>query len=235
MRRLSLETPLYEALGAKSPYVRRLENLGLKTVCDLLAHFPARYEDYSKVYKIDELEPGQSATIQAAVEDARVRHTRRGMTLVEATLIDESGTTIRAVWFNQPYVANTLRPGRVANFAGKVSISEESELYFNGPAYEILKPDSSNQELGSLDTRHTGRLVPVYPETRGLTSRGIRFVMQNILRRAQSMKEWIPNETLATLQFPEINHAIRAIHFPTEMEHATIARRRFDFENIFLL
>src|ERR1700735_1982734 len=124
MRRLSLETPLYEALGARSPYVRRLEHLGLKTVGDLLSHFPTRYEDFSKIYKIDELEPGQAATIQAAVEDMRVRHTRRGMTLADATLSDESGATIRAVWFNQPYVANTLRPGRVANFAGKVSISE---------------------------------------------------------------------------------------------------------------
>ena len=229
MRRLALETPLYEALGAKSPYVRRLENLGLKTVGDLLWHFPVRYEDFSKVYKIDELEPGQAATIQAAVEDVRTRHTRRGMSLVEATLIDESGSTIRAIWFNQPYVATTLRPGRVANFAGKVSISEESELYLNHPAYEILKSSTDNE------LRHTGRLVPVYPETRGLTSRGIRFVMQNILRRAETLQEWIPEATLAELQFPDLNGALQAAHFPTTMEHATIARRRFDFENIFLL
>jgi ATP-dependent DNA helicase RecG len=240
MRRLSLETPLYEALGARSPYVRRLENLGLKTVGDLLWHFPARYEDYSKIYRIDELEPGQSATIQAAVEDARVRHTRRGMSLVEATLIDESGSTIRAVWFNQPFVATTLRPGRVANFAGKVSISDESEIYFNSPAYEILKSASRPGEDNTVSdsspsTRHTARIVPVYPETRGLTSRGIRFVMQNILQRAQSLKEWIPEQTLAGLELPEVNHAIRTIHFPPTMEHAAIAHRRFDFENIFLL
>jgi len=243
MRRLALETPLYEALGAKSPYVRRLEYLGLKTVGDLLWHFPTRYEDFSKIYKIDELEPGQAATIQAAIEDIHVRHTRRGMTLVEATLIDESGATIRAVWFNQPYVANTLRPGRVANFAGKVSISEESELYFNGPAYEVLKSTTSgavgdagsNANAANDQLRHTGRLVPVYPETRGLTSRGIRFVMQNILRRAATQKEWLPEATLAELQFPDVNRALQAIHFPATMKHAAIARRRFDFENIFLL
>jgi ATP-dependent DNA helicase RecG len=231
MRRLALETPLYEALGAKSPYVRRLEALGLKTVGDLLWHFPARYEDFSKIYTIAELEPGQQATVQAAVEDVRSRHTRRGLSVVEATLADETGS-IRAVWFNQPYVANTLRPGRIANFAAKVAISEESELYLNGPAYEILRSAANDTQQ---TTRHTARLVPIYPETRGLTSRGIRFVMQTILRRAQLAKEWIPEATLTQLQFPEVNHALNTIHFPPTMDQAAIARKRFDFENIFLL
>jgi ATP-dependent DNA helicase RecG len=234
MRRLAPETPLFEALGAKAPYLRRLENLGLHTVGDLLAHFPTRYEDFSKVYTIAELEPGQQATIQAAVEDVRSRRTRRGLTIVEATLLDESGS-IRAVWFNQPFVATTLRPGRIANFAGKISISEESELYLNHPAYEILKSSTSADGTDSQSTRHTARIVPIYPETRGLTSRGIRFVMQNVLRRVQSMKEWLPGETLATLELPELNHAYHTIHFPPTIEHALTARRRFDFENVFLL
>jgi len=83
MRRIPLETPLYEAVGAKAPYLRRLENLGIKTVGDLLWHFPSRYEDFSKMYQIAELEPGQQATIQAAVEDIRVRRTKRGISIVE--------------------------------------------------------------------------------------------------------------------------------------------------------
>jgi ATP-dependent DNA helicase RecG len=239
MRRLALDTPLYEAIGAKAPYLRQLERLGIKTVRDLLWHFPVRYEDFSKIYQIAELEPGQSATIQAAVEDVKVRHTRRGMTIVEGLLADESGT-IRAVWFNQPYVATTLRPGRIANFAGKISISEESELYLNHPGYEILKAATivdANDENSPLhdETRHTARLVPVYPETRGLTSRGIRFVMQNVLRRAQSIAEWLPQATLTALTFPDINQALNAVHFPSSVEHAASARKRFDFENIFLL
>jgi ATP-dependent DNA helicase RecG len=236
MRRLAPETPLFEALGAKAPYVRRLENLGLHTVGDLLAHFPTRYEDFSKIYTVAELEPGQQATIQAAVEDVRTRRTRRGLTIVEATLLDESGS-IRAVWFNQPFVATALRPGRIANFAGKISISDESELYLNHPAYEIIK-SSTMTGAGANDestTRHTARIIPIYPETRGLTSRGIRFVMQNVLRRVQSMKEWLPAETLSSLDLPELNSAYHTIHFPPTIEHASIARRRFDFENIFLL
>jgi ATP-dependent DNA helicase RecG len=127
-------------------------------------------------------------------------------------------------------VANTLRPGRIANFAGKVSLSEEGELYLNNPAYEILR-----SSIGKMETRHTARLVPIYPETRGLTSRGIRFVMQNILRCVETAKEWLPETTLAEFQFPEWGDAMRAVHFPASMEDAVMARRRFDFENIFLL
>ncbi len=229
MAQVALDTPLYEVLGAKSAFLRRLENLGLADVRDLLWHFPSRYEDFSKVYGIAELEPGQQATVQGVVEDVHVRRSwRRQMNIVEATIADDTGT-IRAIWFNQPYVANILKAGRTANFSGKVAISEESEMYLNHPAYEVVK------SMGVTETKHTARLVPVYPETRGLTSRGIRFVMQSVLKRAPSLKEWMPKPTLDELHFPELNQAIRAIHFPKKLEDASAARRRFSFEDLFLL
>jgi len=229
MAPVALDTPLYEVLGAKSAFLRRLEKLGLKTVRDLLWHFPSRYEDYSKIYSIAELEPGQQATIKGTVEEVRTgRSWRKQMSIVEAVISDESDT-IRAVWFNQPYVANVLKVGREANFAGKVSLSEESEMFLSHPAYELISASSL------AETKHTARLVPVYPETRGLTSRGIRFVMQSVLKRAPQIKEWIPASTLAALQFPEVNDALRAIHFPPDLEAATTARRRFLFEDLFLL
>ena len=138
MREISLETPLYDILGARTPLLKRFEKIGIKTVRDLLWHFPSRYEDFSKISRIADLEPGEHATVQAAIEEVKSRRTRRGLTIVEAILSDESGT-IRAIWFNQPYIANTLHAGRVANFAGKVSISDENELYLNNPAYEIVQ------------------------------------------------------------------------------------------------
>ena len=142
MREISLETPLYDILGARSPLLKRFEKIGIKNVHDLLWHFPSRYEDFSAVHEIATLAPGELATVQASVEDLQVRRTRRGLTSSRRCSRDESGT-IRAVWFNQPYIANTLHTGRVANFAGKVSLSEESELYLNNPAYEIVRPDGA--------------------------------------------------------------------------------------------
>ena len=118
MRGLSLETPLHAVPGVGPRFLRRLENLKIRTVRELLWHFPSRYEDFSQIYRIADLEPGQQATVTATVEDIKTRRSwRRRMTLVEATLADETGS-IRAVWFNQPYIAQTLRIGRTANFAG---------------------------------------------------------------------------------------------------------------------
>ncbi|HUC31628.1 MAG TPA: ATP-dependent DNA helicase RecG [Candidatus Paceibacterota bacterium] len=231
MLQIAPDTPLFEVVGARVPALRRLEKMGIKTVHDLLWHFPTRYEDFTKVYAIAELEPGQQATIQGIVEEVQTKRSwRRAMSIVEATIADESGT-IRAVWFNQPYVANVLKTGRAANFAGKASVSEEGEIYFSNPVYEVIHVrDTATQEMN-----HTARLVPVYPETRGLTSRGIRFVTQSLFRKKPILKEWIPREVLVEFHFPELNDAIRSIHFPRQIEDATAARARFSFEELFLL
>lgn len=231
MLQIAPDTPLFEVVGARVPALRRLEKMGIKTVRDLLWHFPTRYEDFTKIYPIAELEPGQQATITGIVEEIQSKHSwRRGMTIVEATIADDSGS-IHAVWFNQPYVANVLKAGRAANFAGKASVSEEGDIYLNNPVYEVIHlRDSARQEMS-----HTARLVPVYPETRGLTSRGIRFVTQSLFRKKPVMKEWIPEEILTEFHFPELNEAIHTIHFPRHIEDATAARARFSFEELFLL
>jgi ATP-dependent DNA helicase RecG len=231
MRELPLETPLYEAMGARAPLLRPLEKMGIKTVQDLLWHFPTRYEDFSKIYTIADLEAGQQATIQAAVEDIQMRRTRRGLSVVTAILADESGT-IRAVWFNQPYIATTLRPGRIANFSGKVSFSEDDGIYLNSPIYEIQRSTSSEE---NLEATHTGRLVPVYPETQGITSRGIRFLVQRILGKNPGLSDWLPEAVRKAVAIPEIHAALQSIHFPKHIEDAMAARRRFSFEELYLL
>ncbi|HVM77033.1 MAG TPA: ATP-dependent DNA helicase RecG [Candidatus Paceibacterota bacterium] len=235
MAELRLETPLFEIVGARAPFLRRLEKLGIKTVGDLLWHFPVRYEDYSKIYKIAELEPGQQATIQGVVEKVRARHSfRRHMQIVEGVIADDTGS-IRAVWFNQPYLANVLKAGRAANFAGKVSVSEEGELYLSHPVHEMIRTSNVDAEDPGYGLRHTGRLVPVYPETRGLTSRGIRFILQNVFKRDLDLEEWIPEPILAEFSFPDVHEAIERVHFPREADEAARAKARFSFEELFLL
>lgn len=237
MPQVALDTPLFEVVGARSPSLRRLEKMGVRTVRDLLWHFPSRYEDFSKTYTVAELEPGQQATVRAAIEDIRVRHSfRRHMSIVEATLADTSGS-IRAVWFNQPYIANTLRPGREANFSGKASVSDEGDLYLNNPTYELvrLRPGMQDTDNDGQEFSHTGRLVPVYPETQGLTSRGIRFAVQQVFRRLPPLREWIPAGILGEFDLPPLKDALHAIHFPRTIEEANTARARFSFEDLFLL
>ena len=224
---LNLESNLAEIPTIGPRFVQRFAQMGIHTVKDLLYHFPTRYEDFSQIYPINDLEPGQQATIQGTVEDVNVRRTwKRHLTIVEAKITDESGT-LRAVWFNQPYIKNVLRPGRLANFSGKVALSDD-ELYLSHPTYELV--DSSDAE-----TRHTARLVPIYPETRGLTSKGIRFVIQPLLNNLRPVAEWLPAEVRRAHGLLEINAALRAVHFPEHIEDSALAKKRFAFEDLFLL
>lgn len=229
---VKLLMPLLGIKGISPKFLKQLQKLGLQTVKDLLWHFPARYEDFSQIYKIADLEPGQQATIQAVVQEVGVRHTwRRHMAIVEALVSDHSGS-LRIVWFNQPYIAQTLKPGKTVNFAGKVSISEEGEIYLSHPAYETV----NGRNFGNNEeTRHTARLVPVYPETKGLTSRGLRFLIQPLLNNLESLPEWIPKEILEKYDLTEVNDALKKIHFPSKVEEALEAKKRFSFEDLFLL
>ncbi len=225
---LDLSVPLAQILGIGPHFISKLKKLNIETVRDLLWHFPFRYEDFSQIYQIADLEPGQQATVQGVVRDIDVRRTwQRRMMIVEAIIEDDSGS-IRAVWFNQPYIKNVLRPGRLANFSGKVALSE-NDIYLSHPTYELI---GKNEEE---ETRHTGRLVPIYPETRGLTSKGLRFLIQPILKNLEPLTEWMPKEILRLNRLPEINRALQDIHYPKTIEDATTAKKRFAFEDLLLL
>lgn len=227
---IPLGTPLSGIQSINSRFISKLEKLGIRTVRDLLWHFPVRYEDFSEVYQIADLAPGQYATVQGVIEDVRARRSwQRRLNLVEAALRDNSGT-IRIVWFNQPYIKNILHPGQLANISGKVSRSSSNELYFSHPSYEPLKSGGHEPQ----HTMHTARLVPVYPETKGLTSRGIRFLIEPLLAQVK-LHEWIPEEIIETQHIPEIRAALQKAHFPDTLEEAEQAKKRFAFEDLFLL
>jgi ATP-dependent DNA helicase RecG len=223
---IKLSVPLSEIRGIGPRFLTKLKNLGLKDVRDLLRHFPNRYEDFSQIYKISELGSNQEATIQGKIVEVTSRRTwRRHMVLVEALVGDETGS-IRVIWFNQPYIKNVLRPGRLANFSGKVTYGEGS-LYISNPTYELIT------EGFEEETKHTGRIVPIYPETRGLTSKGLRFLIKPILDEIGEIPEPVPEEILKKKDLPEVNVALKNIHFPATLDDALLAKKRFAFEDLF--
>lgn len=223
---VKLETELSKISGIGSKFLNRLAKLQIKTVKDLLWHFPFRYEDFSKIVKIADLEVNQAVTIQAIVKKILMRQSwRRRILIVEAVLADETGL-VKSIWFNQPYVARILRVGTRANFAGKVTVAND-EICLSNPTYEL--PGKG------FDTKHTARLVPIYPETKNLTSKGIRFLTKPILAGLEKIPEFVPAKILKNTNLPEINLALRNIHFPENLEQVEQARKRFAFENLFLL
>src|SRR3989344_3787893 len=164
---LSLPVEKLRNVGAKN--LPRLKKLGIKTVKDLLWHFPARYDDYSRIMPIADLQPDERVNVQGTVMKISVRRIfPRRMTIIEALVEDDTGT-IKAVWFNQPYIANTLTEGSRVSLAGAVKLDKHG-LYLASPTYERLRDDAYLVH----NLTHTQGLVPVYPETEGVTSKYLR-------------------------------------------------------------
>ncbi len=224
-------------------FLPKLKRLEIKTVKDLLWHFPTRYEDWSEISPIADLHPGDEKTIQGEVISiSLVRTPRRRMFVVKALISDESAS-ISAVWFNQPYIKQSLPVGKLVSFSGKATLYK-NKLVLQSPKFEPIQTrigaDKSAQ-IGAdkssftRDTRHTARIIPIYPETKGLTSKGIRYLVQSVLDGIQPLQEFVPGRILGTLQLPEINQALRQIHFPEKRSEAAGARKSFAFRDLFLL
>jgi len=222
-----LAQPLTKIKGIGFSIAQKLEKLDIRTVKDLLYHFPFRYQDFSTITPISDVQEGELAVIHGVLTKISIRKTwKRKMWLVEATIEDESGK-IKAVWFNQKYLISILKEGMALNCAGKVT-SDGKKLALSSPLYEIISHE------GQL-TRHTGRIVPVYPETRGVTSKMLRLVMSKIIEALEDVEEFLPDEVFEHHDFPNIKEAFARIHFPETLDQAQEALERFAFQDMFLL
>ncbi len=225
---IQLKTELSAIPGVGPKFSAKLQRLGIHTVNDLLWHFPFRYEDYSKVVPIGELAIDQSVTVQGMINQITTRRTwKKSLMITEAIIVDETGG-IKAVWFNQPYVTNVLKQGHYYNFAGKVTKSNR-EIYLASPSYEQI------DSVRKGDAKHTAGLIPIYPETRGLTSKGLRFLIKPLLKQLETLEDFLPEEVLKENKFPSLQVALKRIHFPLQAVDAEGAKKRFAFENLFLL
>ncbi len=233
---LPLDTLIAKTAGIAPRYATKLHKMGIETVRDLLWHFPTRYEDYSIITPIEKLEPNTFVAISGVIARARLFRSFRKKISITEVVIDDGTGHIRATWFNQPYLKNTLLVGTRANFTGKVTGGEKG-LHLAHPGFEILA--SATQEIDAevpeKITRHSGRLVAIYPETKGLTSKGLRFLIQPLLEKIDPPKEWVPSSLLSHVKFPETLQALRDIHMPATLKDAYAARERFGFEELLLL
>src|SRR3989344_1807176 len=138
MGEMDLNLSVEQLRNVGSRNLPRLEKLGIKTVRDLLWHFPARYEDYTKITKIADLKPGAMVTIRSEVRKiTRRRAWKSYMPIIEVLVTDETGG-ITLVWFNQPFINKVLHEGMQANFAGKVFINKTG-MHLSNPSYEVVR------------------------------------------------------------------------------------------------
>lgn len=201
-----------------------LGRLDIRSVGDLLYHFPRDYDDRSRLRPAHAYSNGESATIRGQVVAAEDYKPRKGLTIIKLAVHDGYGLFF-AVWYNQPYIKRQLPVGVKLLVTGKVS-------RFNG----IVQVQVVDYEVeDGSETLHTGRLVPVYPLTEQLGQRVLRSAVKAALDEwSGKIDEFIPDPMLAKYILPEIGAALHAVHFPGSPEEYRMARRRFVFEELLL-
>jgi len=231
---MDLDSPVETIPRVSAIYAKRLNRLGIKTVRDLIYHFPLRYDDLSKIAKIGDAQANEIVTVRGQIINIHAFRTpRKRMFLIEALIKDNSGT-IRAIWFNQPFLLRALKKGEWVSLAGKVNYDGKT-LFFSNPAHETIRLEQLGAGNKSA-SRHTGRLVPIYPETTKLTSKWLRYILDLIFPKAiNEFKDFLPAEIRKSQKLVDLSAALKKIHFPQTQKDIDEARRRLGFDELFLI
>lgn len=225
---VQLDTPIEQIRSVGPRNLSRLQKLGIKKVRDLLWHLPVRYDDYSEILAISDIEAGQKVNIQGEVVKISSRRIfPRRLTVINAIIEDASGA-VRAVWFNQPYIETALAEGTRVSLAGKAQLDKKG-VYLSSPIYEKIDKDPLIAPVKSLT--HTARLVPVYPETEGISSKYLRFLIQPLLEQT-NIQDPLSPALLEQLKLPSLQDAVRWAHFPLNLKDAELAKDRLAFNDL---
>jgi len=223
-----------------------LKKLGLKTVRDLLYHFPSRYADLGEITTIEKLTVGEKATIYGQVNKLKTgKAFRKRISMAEGEISDNTGK-IKIVWFNQPYIAKMIRAGSKVKLSGKV-MERKGVPYLANPEIETTNelPIDIGDSLFGLPTEASAQagkkadspFIPIYPESRGITSRWFYYTMQKVLQSEtlDKITDPIPAPMLHKYHLPNLKTALIWIHAPKKEKHREMARKRFAFEEIFFI
>lgn len=224
-----METKIEVLTYLKKREITRLKKLGIETIRDCFYYFPNRYEDFSKILKISEAKVGEIATFQGKIEKVREIFLRKKKFLLEVEICDDSKSKIKAIFYNQPFLKNTFQKGDFFSFSGKV-VEKNGEIFLQHPSFEKIP------KIPYFNLLHTGKIIPIYPEIKGIRTKWIRERISKIIKREiWRAEEFLPENILKKLNLVLLKEAILKIHFPKKIEDFELAKKRFSFEELFLL
>jgi ATP-dependent DNA helicase RecG len=206
----------------------KLAKLGIENVDDLITHYPRKYYDRRQLRPIGSLQPGVEETVLGRILTSADRNARRRRPMITAAVGDDTGV-IQVVWFNQPYLARHLKPGREVILTGQLRFYRGQRQIVN-PEFEIIE-DQLDQELLSA-----GRIVPVYRLTEGLSQRFLRkLIARTVDQYRAAIAENLPGTVLEDPAAPSRADAIREMHFPGDKGSFQRALTRLKIEELFYL
>ncbi len=221
---LALDAPVSSVKQVSPARAEVLQNaMGIYTVRDLLSAYPHRYVDMSQVVSIQQSQIGQQCTLAATIYEVKKKTPRPRLTLVEVTLVDPTGTLI-ATCFNQPWLANSLKPGMSVSVAGKVE--------FNYGFKRMVNPLIEAHDAGDAVQ---GRVLSVHPATAKLSRNMIRRLVSNALSQVRGVYDPLPLSLRRRYRLYSRAEALRGVHEPHSLVDAQQARRRLRYEELFYL
>ena len=207
-------------------YVNRLKKLGIETLEDLFTHIPFRYENFSVSSNIASLQVGDSVTVRGKVVSFVNIYSKTGKK-IQKLIISDGTASILSLFFNQPFLSNIFRVNAHVALAGEVKYYLD-KIAFISPQYEVLNGMNFNL--------HTGRLVPVYPETEGISSKWLRSRIAPLFFKLNfRFNEFLPPEIISKYNLPDLNRTMINVHFPKTLLEALQAKRRLSFAELFLI
>jgi ATP-dependent DNA helicase RecG len=207
-------------------YGKRLKTMGIKTLADLIYYFPREYKDFSKTSKIRDIKINEKACVMGKIISIEQNRTWVKRMIITTALIQDDTGAIEAVWFNQPYIRKILNVGDEIILAGKLSFQNKT-IQISSPIYE---------KISSKETVHLGRIMSVYPETQGISSKYLRWIIKGAIKNIKNkIPETLPEEILKKYELISLREALEQIHFPSSLELAKKAQERFSFEQIFFI
>lgn len=221
---MSLNLSLQKVLRTNKDHFAKLEELGVRTVRDLALYFPRLYVDKSAYTNIEDLKTDEVNNVIGTLSNIFHKRTKNGKHLTKALLSDETGS-VEVIWFNQPYLKRVLKSGQEIILSGKAKFNL-GKMTLQSPSFEEQKKVQT----------HVGRIVPVYHETAGLSSKWLREKIQPLIRDwAKQFREFMPQEILNEYKLMPYQKAITEVHFPTDEATLEDAKKRLSFDELFLL
>jgi ATP-dependent DNA helicase RecG len=202
---------------------KALNDIGINTIADLLNYYPRRWDSFQSISKIQNILPGL-VSFEAKVENIAMRRSSRqkSLTITEAILADETGT-VRAVWFNQPYLATSLLKGSTYRFRGNYEY-KSGYISLASPTFEKPGLDTCPEDI-----------ISIYPESKQITSTIIRKLIKQCLDCTNQIDDILPEEITQNHKLISTQDAIKFLHQPKNNRELELAKRRISFEEIFEL
>jgi len=194
----------------------KLDRLGISTVGDLLKHFPSRYLDFTKQVNIKEIQKDRSVSFLATVDNVKTFYSKSKKLITQTTASDSSGK-ITLTWFNNPYIKRLIQEGSLYRIAGKPT--------FFGKGLTLISPII---EKGDSFTINTKGMVPVYPQTEGVTSRWLRRKIYDLLHEVR-VSDPLDAASLAEAGLLPLSEAVYKLHFPSDSQERWRADKRLSY------